>query len=75
MNLLSMANDKGIPAADDFMPVLTFVIIKANPANILSTIQYVNSFYGKRLSGEEEYWWTQFVSSVEFIKTMIYRNS
>jgi hypothetical protein len=70
MNLLSMANDKSVPAADEFMPVLIFVIIKANPPCLLSTVQYVNSFYGNRLQGEEHYWWMQFSAVVEYIKTM-----
>ncbi|CAL1540407.1 unnamed protein product [Lymnaea stagnalis] len=72
MNLLSMANEKSVPAADDFMPVLIYVIIKANPFGLLSTIQYVNSFYENRLQGEEQYWWLQMTSAVEFIKTMEY---
>ena len=72
MNLLSMANEKSVPAADDFMPVLIFVLIKANPPSLLSTVQYVNSFYEKRLGGEEQYWWMQFSSAIEFIKTMDY---
>ncbi|XP_013420311.1 GTPase-activating protein and VPS9 domain-containing protein 1 [Lingula anatina] len=70
MNLLSMANERSVPAADDFMPVLIFVIIKANPPSMLSTVQYVNSFYERRLTGEEQYWWMQFSSAIEFIKTM-----
>ncbi|GAB6021964.1 hypothetical protein CHUAL_006124 [Chamberlinius hualienensis] len=72
MNLLSMANQKSVPAADDFIPVLVYIVIKANPGGLLSTIQYVNSFYEKQLKGEDEYWWTQFCSAVEFIKTMDY---
>lgn len=59
-------------AADDFVPVLVYVIIKTNPHDLLSTIQYVKSFYGTQLRGEEEYWWTQFCSAVEFTKTMEY---
>nr|XP_034194503.1 GTPase-activating protein and VPS9 domain-containing protein 1 [Osmia lignaria]XP_034194504.1 GTPase-activating protein and VPS9 domain-containing protein 1 [Osmia lignaria] len=70
MNLLSMATERGIPAADDLIPVLVYVIIKTNPPSLLSTIQYVDSFYGNRLEGEEQYWWTQFCSAIEFIKTM-----
>ncbi|XP_015108702.1 GTPase-activating protein and VPS9 domain-containing protein 1 [Diachasma alloeum] len=70
MNLLSMASERGIPAADDLIPVLVYVIIKANPPSLLSTVQYVDSFYGNRLEGEEQYWWTQFCSAIEFIKTM-----
>ncbi|XP_078044558.1 GTPase activating protein and VPS9 domains 1 [Augochlora pura] len=70
MNLLSMATERGVPAADDFTPVLVYVIIKTNPPSLLSTIQYVDSFYGNRLEGEEQYWWTQFCSAIKFIKTM-----
>ncbi|XP_021936373.1 receptor-mediated endocytosis protein 6 homolog isoform X2 [Zootermopsis nevadensis] len=72
MNLLSMASGRGVPAADDFVPVLVYVLIKANPPSLLSTVQYVNSFYGNRLKGEEQYWWIQFCSAIEFIKTMDY---
>ena len=72
MHLLSMANQRSVPAADDFMPVLISVLIRANPFGLLSTIQYVNSFYDNRLHGEEQYWWLQFTSAVEFIKTMEY---
>ncbi|CAG0907636.1 unnamed protein product, partial [Cyprideis torosa] len=71
MNLLSLANEKAVPA-DDFTPVLVFVLIKANPHGLLSTIQFVESFYGKRLCGEDHYWWTQFSCAVEYIKTMMY---
>ena len=59
MNLLSLASAKGVPAADDFVPVMVFVLIKANPPAMLSTVQYVDAFYGARLSGEDQYWWMQ----------------
>lgn len=72
MNLLSLSCESGAPAADDTIPVLVFVLIKTNPPSLLSTVQYVNSFYGNRLEGEEQYWWVQFCSAVEFIKTMDY---
>ncbi len=75
MNLLSLASAKGVPAADDFVPVLVFVLIKANPPALLSTVQYVDAFYGNRLSGEDQYWWMQFAAAIEFIKTMDYNSS
>ncbi|XP_063231797.1 GTPase-activating protein and VPS9 domain-containing protein 1 isoform X2 [Bacillus rossius redtenbacheri] len=74
MNLLAMASERGVPAADDFVPVLVYVLIKANPPSLLSTVQYVNSFYGSRLEGEQQYWWIQFCSAIEFIKTMDYND-
>ncbi|KAL2092669.1 hypothetical protein ACEWY4_012467 [Coilia grayii] len=70
MNLLSLASDHSVPGADDFVPVLVFVLIKANPPCLLSTIQYISNFYASRLSGEECYWWMQFTAAVEFIKTI-----
>uniref|UniRef100_A0A1B6FZC8 Receptor-mediated endocytosis protein 6 homolog n=1 Tax=Cuerna arida TaxID=1464854 RepID=A0A1B6FZC8_9HEMI len=72
MNLLSLACDRGPPAADDLVPVMVYVLIKANPPSLLSTVQYVTSFYANRLQGEEHYWWVQFCSAIEFIKTMDY---
>lgn len=44
--------------------------VQANPPSLLSTVQYINSFYGDRLEGEEHYWWIQFCAAIEFIKTM-----
>jgi len=70
MNLLSLSQDKAVPAADDFVPVLVYVIIKAAPPSLLSTVQFVDNFYRDRLTGEDCYWWMQFVGAVEFIKTM-----
>ncbi|XP_047500303.1 GTPase-activating protein and VPS9 domain-containing protein 1-like isoform X1 [Penaeus chinensis] len=72
MNLLSLAHEQSVPAADDFMPVLVYVLIKANPPALLSTAQYVNLFFEQRLKGEDQYWWTQFCAAIEFIKTMDY---
>ncbi|XP_052119444.1 receptor-mediated endocytosis protein 6 homolog isoform X1 [Frankliniella occidentalis] len=74
MNLLKMVQERNVPAADDLVPVLVFVLIKANPPALLSTVQYVNTFYGSRLEGEEHYWWTQFCSAIEYIKTLDYRD-
>ena len=74
MNLLSLSAKSGVPAADDFLPVLVFIVVRANPPSLLSTVQYVESFYGSRLSGEDHYWWMQFVAAIEFIKTMDYSN-
>lgn len=70
MNLLSLAHDKSVPSADDMIPVLVFILIKANPSWLLSNVQYVNCYYDRHLTGEQAYWWTQFSSAVEFVKTM-----
>jgi len=71
MNLLSLC-EKSVPAADDLMPVLVYVIIKANPPSLLSTIEFIKTYYEDKLEGEQSYWWTQFNSAVCFVKTMDY---
>jgi hypothetical protein len=50
-----------------------FSLPQANPPFLMSTINYVECFIGMKLSGEELYWWTQFSSAIQFIKTMIER--
>lgn len=72
MSLLKLANEKSIPTADDLIPVLVYILIKANPSSLLSNVQYVECFYEKQLKGEPAYWWTQFSSAVGFVKTMDY---
>ncbi|KAL3214432.1 hypothetical protein MRX96_034901 [Rhipicephalus microplus] len=70
-SLLSAA--AGAPAAaDDLVPVLVFVIIRANPPHLLSTIQFVETFQSatRCCQGEAAYWWTQFCAAIAFIKTM-----
>ena len=63
---------KSVLAADDFVPVLVFEIIKATPLSLLSTVHLVVNFYWDRLCGEECYRWMQFMGAVESIKTMGY---
>ena len=61
----------GSPAgADEMFPILVYVIVKANPPNLLSTVQFINNFTAKNSSGESAYWWAQFSSAVEFSKTL-----
>ena len=70
MNLLSMASETSVPGADDFFPVMVYVVIHANPPSLLSTMQYISNFYSDRLGGEEAYCWMQYCGAIEFIKTL-----
>ena len=49
-------------------------MVKANPPSLLSTVQYVESFYGNRLGGEDQYWWMQLVAGIKkiLLETRIY---
>lgn len=68
MNLITF-NGKEV-GADDFFPVLVFVVLQANPRNLLSNVQYIRYFYESKATGEASYWWSQFLVAVEFIKTL-----
>ena len=70
MNLLCLASETSAPGADEFVPVLVYVVIHSNPPGLLSTMQYVTNFYDKRLRGEEAYYWMQFCAAIAFIKTL-----
>ncbi|VDO31479.1 unnamed protein product [Brugia timori] len=69
-NLIILASERGAASADDITPVLVY----ANPLALLSNIQYIGAFYANQISGIEAYWWTQFTSAVEFIKTLLSQN-
>ncbi|KJE90388.1 hypothetical protein CAOG_01708, partial [Capsaspora owczarzaki ATCC 30864] len=69
--IIDLIQMSGKPAgADDFFPVLVYVIIQVNPPSMLSTMQYIRYFYESRAKGEGSYWWSQFTIAIEFIKTM-----
>lgn len=69
LNLLKLSNPQNVPGADDLVPVLVFVIIKANPPSLLSMIQYVETFQ-QTGSGEESFYWMQFTAACKFIQTI-----
>ena len=70
ISLLQYAKVGSPPGADDLFPVLVYIIIMANPPALLSTTQFIKNFLEDRLVGEENYWWVQFSTAVEFTKTL-----
>ncbi|CBY31545.1 unnamed protein product [Oikopleura dioica] len=69
LNLLKLSNPSNIPGADDLVPVLVYVIIKANPPALLSMIQYVEA-YEPAGAGEDSFYWMQFTAACKFIQTI-----
>ena len=52
-----------LTGADDFLPVLIYVVIHANPAQLASNLEYVQRFrMHSRMVSESAYFFTQLVS-------------
>eukprot|EP00727_Mastigamoeba_balamuthi_P013873 m51a1_g9108 hypothetical protein (660) ;mRNA; r:106847-109511 len=68
-----LSNQENKPAgADEFLPVLIFVVLKANPPNLFSNIQYIQRYRNPAGFGGTEmgYYFTNFVSAVTFIQSV-----
>ncbi|KAG8713038.1 hypothetical protein FRC11_013473 [Ceratobasidium sp. 423] len=62
---------RGDEGADTFIPLLIFVLIRANPEHLLSNIEYINRFRrASKLQSEAGYYLSSLMGAVSFIETM-----
>ncbi|ONK75223.1 uncharacterized protein A4U43_C03F14640 [Asparagus officinalis] len=65
---VSIASHEDPPGADDFLPVLIYVTIKANPPQLHSNLLYIQRYRSQsRLVSEVSYYFTNFLSVESFI--------
>lgn len=58
-------------SADAFVPILIFVVLRANPENTLSNVEYINRFRSpSKLQGEAGYYLSSLTGAIAFIETM-----
>lgn len=69
-NLLNVSSGDTPPGADDFLPVLIYVTLRANPQFLASNLVYIGRFRKhSRLTAESAYFYTNLVSTVAFLES------
>ncbi|EEP80994.1 conserved hypothetical protein [Uncinocarpus reesii 1704] len=68
LHLAQQGNDT---SADSFMPLLIYVVLKANPEHLVSNLQYILRFRNQeKLGGEAGYYLSSLSGAIQFIETL-----
>ncbi|KAI7875402.1 hypothetical protein K492DRAFT_210947 [Lichtheimia hyalospora FSU 10163] len=61
----------GEGGADKFLPILIYVVLRANPPRLVSNVQYISRFRNpEHLQSESGYYLTNLLGSITFIESM-----
>ncbi|KAI0186853.1 hypothetical protein EV127DRAFT_437702 [Xylaria flabelliformis] len=66
-----LKHNKSDSSADSFMPLLIYVVLRANPHHLVSNVQYILRFRNQeKLGGEAGYYLSSLMGAVQFIENM-----
>ncbi|CAG8671041.1 6406_t:CDS:10 [Funneliformis caledonium] len=61
----------GEEGADKFLPILIFVVLRANPEHLVSNVQYISRFRNpEKLQSEAGYYLSSLMGAISFIENM-----
>jgi hypothetical protein len=73
--LLGAKRDGKAAGADDFLPHLIFTVIRANPPNLHSTVEYISRYrHPDKMAQEFGYYFTQLASVVPFLDNLSHKS-
>ncbi|KAL0489397.1 vacuolar protein sorting protein VPS9 [Acrasis kona] len=74
-NILTRSNPKESPGADAFLPILIYLVMKANTPHLHSNLKYIMDFRNpEKMLSESGYFLTNLQSSAIFWETVDYTN-
>jgi hypothetical protein len=73
--LLASKTDGKPAGADDFLPHLIYTVIRANPPNLYSNVEYISRYrHPDKMAQEFGYYFTQLASVVPFLETLNHKS-
>lgn len=69
--LLKHATDPNIQGADNFIPLLIYIVLRSDVKHLISNVRYIERFrYSNLNAGEELYYLSSLQAVIKFIETM-----
>ncbi|PRP81643.1 hypothetical protein PROFUN_01150 [Planoprotostelium fungivorum] len=69
--VLSQEGGDSAATVDDFLPIFIYVLLRTNPPNLQTNLQYMSTFrHPSRMMAESGYYFVSFLTAVRFVETL-----